>query len=915
MGVDSEFNAPTIYQFSPRSSGDRTTVDVSWIPELDFTRQRLSPISQVVSSEVFDTGPSSKLFTNLPWFQLLHVLERPGMSASLFLSHIHGVDCYLEYMRLELSPAAEGVSRMASGDPDCLPIESGRSALIKLVCSIPRLQIQENAPAISSKLQQLVPERHEGELSDKVDRLLNSRSSRPSGIWYLFGLAAYFVSNNVLNSKGMDSFLRWVIEQKYTKHLEQFLHINTPTIHAFVTELLKSAVRIKSIGLLTALLDQGVKFDSILGDILEIGDKEFTTMVFSRVDPQCYKSKYGAELFARLVREKNFKLAQMLVCHGVPVDGVAGDTTPLVDAVERGDTATVRFLLDVGTEVSKTVHYLLHRALPRYSAFWHRAIRDKAFTDSALGLATFKENAEMVALLLEHGATTSCVVWEMSLLEWTSLYCRNIYELVKERVGTDAVGVTIGDVVHRASRGRHSLQRYIRSYKLTKGQLERALGASIQLGYLTAATTLLQNGVSPECYTLDKRPIETALESPTYIQACELLLAFHSNANVPGILSKAIEKDDSGLLKTFLKAGTDLEEQGVEALAKSARGGHILAASFLLDQRVEINAYWSTRTPLQAAVECGKLEMVELLLSRGADINTPAFPMNGRTALQSALDAFDSRDDIANLLLDKGADVSAPPALSGGLTALEAICGHYDDMEHDKALCHRLLDLKAPVNRPNGEPSSALHGVIENNWTSIFARMLEPWRCAVINHMWFDERLEEDEDWRWEPRTPTQLAAGLGHLEFVKMLLDRGASINEDAADRFGRTALQAAASNGDLETAQFLLQAGADVNAKPSVQGGVTALQGAAISGNLMLAQLLLKKGAKVNAAPSFSDGRYAIEGAAERGRLDMVQLLLNAGAKGNVFRGTGFRYAIRLAEENEHFAIAKLLRDVSAA
>jgi len=115
------------------------------------------------------------------------------------------------------------------------------------------------------------------------------------------------------------------------------------------------------------------------------------------------------------------------------------------------------------------------------------------------------------------------------------------------------------------------------------------------------------------------------------------------------------------------------------------------------------------------------------------------------------------------------------------------------------------------------------------------------------------------------------------------------------------------------MELVQFLLEKGADVNAKPAIHGGTTALQGAAVSGNIMLAKFLLDKGADVNAAPSFSEGRYAIEGAAEHGRLDMVQLLLNAGAMGNVFRGTGFKYAIELAEMNDHFAIANLLKNVT--
>ena len=280
--------------------------------------------------------------------------------------------------------------------------------------------------------------------------------------------------------------------------------------------------------------------------------------------------------------------------------------------------------------------------------------------------------------------------------------------------------------------------------------------------------------------------------------------------------------------------------------------------------------------------------------------------------MQSALRDYYSFK-VSGFLLDKGADIFASPALVGGMTALEAICHSGCFGEECIALCSRLLDAGAPVNRPNGKPSSALHGAIERGLDEIMARILEPQRKAIINYMWCNKEMEEDDYYTWEPRTPTQLAAGCGRLEFVRMLLDCGADINEAPAYRFGRTTLQATTSSEspDMELVQFLLEKGADINAKPAVHGGITALQGAAISGDIMLAKLLLDKGAEVNAAPSFGEGRYAIEGAAEHGRLDMVQLLLNAGAKGNVLRGTGFKYAIELAEINDHSAIANLLEN----
>jgi len=775
-----------------------------------------------------------------------------------------------------------------------LGTEAGRGVLSNLLGPNSELQLLENVPQLTTKLQQIVPERYEGELSDKVGQVLIPPSTGSYSLWFLFGLAAYFVSNNTLDDIRTDTFLKWAIDQKYADYLERFLQINTPTIHAFAINILKSAVRIKNVRFLTALLGCGVKFDSILDDILSIGDIEFTKLVFSRLDSTCYKGTKWANLFYRLVRENSFELAEILLQKGVSVDSWSNGRTPLHDAASGGTARAVRFLLDLGADVN-AVMYINHEY---YEA------------NTALGLAVFRKDLEIAAMLLEHDASTSCKVEGTDLLEWSSINCRNIYNLLKEKIGTVVVGVTIGDLIRAANQGSHALHAYIHRHQgITKYQFERALDESIRLEHLTAIVALLQHGVSPDCYTLDHRPLSTALE---YLEdprdVCDLLIKFKANVNMPDTLGRVVEHGDLSLLQTFVDSGVNLKEQGMEALVEAATWGYTSLAAFLLDSGVDINTPGLEMNPLQAAAREGRLEMIELLLSYGADINAPAYLRKGRTALQSALELNDSLD-VAGLLLDKGANIFAPPALLGGVTALEAIC-RYGKRDEEIAFCNRLLDAGAPVNRPNGEPSSALHDIISNKWDEILARILEPQRNAIINYMWCDTESKESVYYTWQPRTPTQLAAERGHFEQVRMLLDRGADINEGPARRFGRTALQGAASGGHMELVQFLLEEGADVNAKPAIHGGITALQGAAVFGNVILAKLLLDKGAEVNAAPSFSEGRYAIEAAAEHGRLDMVQLLLNAKAKGNVFRGTGFKYAIKLAEEKGHFAIVNLLK-----
>ncbi|KAL3442062.1 ankyrin repeat-containing domain protein [Aspergillus insuetus] len=80
------------------------------------------------------------------------------------------------------------------------------------------------------------------------------------------------------------------------------------------------------------------------------------------------------------------------------------------------------------------------------------------------------------------------------------------------------------------------------------------------------------------------------------------------------------------------------------------------------------------RTALQHAVEDGNMELVNLLISHGANINAPPAPRGGATALQLA--AIRGYLGIARRLIDLGAKVNAPGAKIDGRTALEGAAEH-----------------------------------------------------------------------------------------------------------------------------------------------------------------------------------------------------------------------------------------------
>jgi ankyrin repeat protein len=87
-------------------------------------------------------------------------------------------------------------------------------------------------------------------------------------------------------------------------------------------------------------------------------------------------------------------------------------------------------------------------------------------------------------------------------------------------------------------------------------------------------------------------------------------------------------------------------------------------------------------------------------------------------------------------------------------------------------------------------------------------------------------------------------AAREGHLDIVRLLLDRG--VDPNASLPGDGTALIEAASEGHVDVAEVLLQRGAAVNLVP--QGAETALIRAADEGYLPMVQLLVANGADVN-------------------------------------------------------------------
>lgn len=145
-----------------------------------------------------------------------------------------------------------------------------------------------------------------------------------------------------------------------------------------------------------------------------------------------------------------------------------------------------------------------------------------------------------------------------------------------------------------------------------------------------------------------------------------------------------------------------------------------------------------------------------------------------------------------------------------------------------------------------------------------------------------------------------------GYARQVASLVDRGSDI--EAKDPNHKTPLIKATENGHLEVVRVLLQKGANTAAKAGryIDDG-TALHVAARAGHVEIIKLLLEFGADIEAKAS--RGARPLHWAVEDEKVDVVKLLLERNADINARRDYDQETPLKLTPENEGDDIFELL------
>ena len=307
----------------------------------------------------------------------------------------------------------------------------------------------------------------------------------------------------------------------------------------------------------------------------------------------------------------------------------------------------------------------------------------------------------------------------------------------------------------------------------------------------------------------------------------------------------------------------------------------------------------------QIALHCAaNKDVAEVLISK--DTNIHVMDKNGWTPLHLA--AFEGRRDVVEFLISNGADVdifvvSALGMIDKAKQLLEKKSGLANAISKDgstplhvvatKDMVELLISKGANANISNKHSLMPLHIAIIRQFGDVVVALITNGADVHARSM---------QDW-----TPLHWAAMNGYTEIVKLLIENGATVNVQAnRNDIGQSPLHKAAQNGHKDMVELLIKHGAKVDITNSM--GETPLFEAATvevtelliakganvnhvsntsgwtplhqAGNRKVAEVLVARGANINTKDKMN--RTPLDMAVEHGIIDVAQFLISKGEKG---------------------------------
>ncbi|XP_035380821.1 transient receptor potential cation channel, subfamily N, member 1 [Electrophorus electricus] len=429
---------------------------------------------------------------------------------------------------------------------------------------------------------------------------------------------------------------------------------------------------------------------------------------------------------------------------------------------------------------------------------------------------------------------------------------------------------------------------------------------------ITAATR--QAGETPLHYCARVGNDAVLREMLASVTSSRLQMAINKHAkNGRSPLLLAAKRGHTAVVRVLLEnsARVDVfDEEGKAALHLAAEQGHDDVADVLLSHKAFVNAKTKLGlTPLHLSAQAGSAHLVRLLVE-AHQASVDALSLTKQTPLHLA--AISGQLDVCSSLLNLSADVTATDI--HGQTPLHLAA----ESDHSEVVRLFLKHRPELATLASTGGATCTHIAAAKGSVAVTRELLRFTQGgAATLHS------------KANGSCPLHLAAGGGHTEVTKVLLDAGASATEEDSD--GMTAVHLAARNGHTHILEVLK---ANVSLKiTSSKTGLTALHVAACFGQVdFVREILTKVPAAIRSEPPTGrrssrevtrrqphppeSGYTPLHLAARSGHENVVRLLLNSpGVQADAQTNSEGMTPLHLAAQSGHAAVVGLLLSKSSS